>query len=61
MLSLVVSKKIMASHIGEGRGTRPMLVAEEKLKNARLAMVTATKLVLMNVLDTLGIVAPEEL
>jgi|GEM_PF-5007988 len=38
-----------------------MLVAEEKLKNARLAMVTATKLVLMNVLDTLGIVAPEEL
>ncbi|MBA3045950.1 MAG: arginine--tRNA ligase [Candidatus Thermoplasmatota archaeon] len=39
----------------------PVLVAEEKLKNARLAMVTASKLVLMNALDTLGIVAPEEL
>ncbi|MFO7619071.1 MAG: arginine--tRNA ligase [Thermoplasmata archaeon] len=39
----------------------PVLVAEEKLRNARLALVTASKLVLMNALDTLGIVAPEEL
>ena len=39
----------------------PVLVAEEKLKNARLALVTASKLVMMNALDTLGIIAPEEL
>jgi arginyl-tRNA synthetase len=39
----------------------PVLTAEVELKNARLALVTAAKLVLMNVLDTLGIVAPEEL
>jgi arginyl-tRNA synthetase len=39
----------------------PVLNAEEKLKNARLALATATKIVLMNALDTLGIIAPEEL
>jgi arginyl-tRNA synthetase len=39
----------------------PVLVAEGELKNARLALVTASKFVLSNALDTLGIVAPEEL
>ena len=39
----------------------PVLTVEEPLRNARLALVTASKLVLMNALDTLGIVAPEEL
>ncbi len=39
----------------------PVLVAEEKLKSARLAMVKASKIVLGNALDTLGIMAPEEL
>ena len=40
----------------------PVLVAaDENLKNARLALVTATKFVLLNALDTLGIIAPEEL
>jgi arginyl-tRNA synthetase len=39
----------------------PVLVAEEKLKNARLALVTASKIVMGNALDALGIIAPEEL
>lgn len=40
----------------------PVLVAaDENLKNARLALVTASKFVMLNALDTLGIVAPEEL
>jgi len=39
----------------------PVLAAEGELRNARLALVTASKFVLLNALDTLGIVAPEEL
>lgn len=39
----------------------PVLVAEETLKNARLALVTASKIVMGNALDALGIIAPEEL
>lgn len=39
----------------------PVLVAEGEVRNARLALVTASKFVLSNALDTLGIIAPEEL
>ncbi|MDO9538141.1 MAG: arginine--tRNA ligase [Thermoplasmata archaeon] len=39
----------------------PVLIAEPELKDSRLALVIATKFVLSNTLDTLGIVAPEEL
>ncbi len=39
----------------------PVLAVEGELRNARLALVTASKFVMLNALDTLGIVAPEEL
>ncbi len=39
----------------------PVLTADEPLKDARLALVQATKWTLKNALDTLGITAPEEM
>ncbi len=39
----------------------PVLQADEDLKNARLALVTVSRYVMSNTLDTLGLVAPEEM
>ncbi|MCK5039066.1 MAG: arginine--tRNA ligase, partial [Thermoplasmata archaeon] len=39
----------------------PVLSADGELRNARLVLVKCSKLVLQNALDTLGIVAPEEM
>ncbi len=39
----------------------PVLQAEPDVMNARLALVTASRYTLSNVLDTLGLVAPEEM
>jgi arginyl-tRNA synthetase len=39
----------------------PVLQAEPEIKNARLALVTVSRYALSNVLDTLGLVAPEEM
>jgi arginyl-tRNA synthetase len=38
-----------------------VLHADEELRNARLVLVDATRLVLKNALDCLGIAAPEEM
>ncbi len=39
----------------------PVLQADEDIMNARLALVTVSRYTLSNVLDTLGLVAPEEM
>lgn len=39
----------------------PVLQADEDIRNARLALVTVSRYALSNVLDTLGLVAPEEM
>jgi len=39
----------------------PVLQAEEDIMNARLALVTVSRYAMSNVLDTLGLVAPEEM
>jgi len=39
----------------------PVLNAEDKLRKARLVLVECAKIVLSNVLDVLGIEAPEEM
>ncbi len=39
----------------------PVLQADEDIRNARLALVTVSRYTLSNVLDTLGLVAPEEM
>ncbi|MCK5397137.1 MAG: arginine--tRNA ligase [Thermoplasmata archaeon] len=39
----------------------PVLQAEEDVMNARLALVTVSRYVMSNVLDTLGLIAPEEM
>ena len=40
---------------------RKFLVEDEKVKNARLAVVIATKFTLKNALGLLGIMAPEQM
>ena len=39
----------------------PVLQAEPEIMNARLALVTVSRYAMSNVLDTLGLVAPEEM
>ena len=51
----------LASRFNQFYRDCPVLSADDEVKKARLALVESTKIVLQNTLNTLGIVAPEEM